>query len=110
MSGGPIPPPPLAWHPEQLYQPNSRCPSETAYALSSYGPFTCDVSCIVPGCKELTRTLLGVVLGGFSRKRRCSRSHAPIVVTNASAMAQNAIVRGVTTYRIGVALMAARTR
>src|SRR5436309_1428041 len=86
MSGGPMPPPPLAWQPAQLYQPNRRCPSETAYALSPTGFFTCVVSCGVPGCSALTRTPLGVALGGDSRKRRSSRLHALITATSASAL------------------------
>src|ERR1051326_7592297 len=37
ISGGPIPPPPRAWQPTQLFHSYSRCPSVCAYPLSSYG-------------------------------------------------------------------------
>src|ERR1051326_995646 len=36
INGGPMPPPPWAWQPTQLYCSNSFCPSATEYALSSY--------------------------------------------------------------------------
>src|SRR5947199_10108491 len=32
-----MPPPPCAWHPTQLYASYRRLPSDTAYALLSYG-------------------------------------------------------------------------
>ena len=35
ISAGPLSPPPLAWQPLQLYQPKSRFPSASAYALTS---------------------------------------------------------------------------
>src|SRR4051812_26757812 len=38
ISGGPMPPPPPAWQPLQLYQRYRRLPWFTAYALPSYGP------------------------------------------------------------------------
>src|SRR5215208_2076072 len=85
-----MPPPPLAWQPAQLYQPNRRCPSESAYALFSYGLARWVVSTGTPGCSALTRIApFGVALGGVSRKRRSSRLQlATASAATASRMAR----------------------
>src|SRR4051812_15975490 len=72
-----MPPPPLAWHPEQLYQLNSRCPSLIANAFPSYVPVIGIFGRFgPPGCNSLSVVRLGSSrLAGGSRRVRCSRAH-----------------------------------
>src|SRR5438034_2708159 len=76
MSAGPMAPPPLPWHPEQLYAPYRRFPSESACAFSSYGVFAGGGGDPPPGCRSLTATAYVVDPGGISRNWRVSRLHA----------------------------------
>src|SRR2546430_238249 len=75
MSAGPMAPPPLPWHPEQLYAPNRRLPSDSACAFSSYGVFAGGGGDPPPGCRSLTATAYVVDPGGISRNCRVSRLH-----------------------------------
>src|ERR1041385_6375222 len=71
-----MPPPPWKWQPEQLYALNSISPSDTAYALLSYGLRTGSGALDWPGCNWLSATLLSAVAdGGTGVKSRCSRLH-----------------------------------
>src|SRR5689334_21845395 len=78
MSAGPMPPPPWKWQPEQFIALKSALPSDTAQALSSYGASIFGSTTAGPGCSWLTTSALavGAAVGGFSEKRRFSRSHA----------------------------------
>src|SRR5436305_14057800 len=84
MGGGPIPPPPWKWHPTQLYDSYRCCPSDIAYAFSSYSFFVgrddatagCDEG--PPAWTELITTPPATsALGGSTRKPRSSRLQAP---------------------------------
>src|SRR5690242_6244339 len=73
----------------------SDLPSETAHALSSYGASTFGTMCTGPGCSSLTTRADadGVAVGGFSVKRRFSRSHAPSAKSKSAQSAERGAPR-----------------
>src|SRR5947209_2549821 len=74
MSGGPIPPPPCAWHPRQLKAVKSCFPWLRAYALSPYGPSR---EMPLSGCTARADSAGTAAGGGELWKSRFSRRHAP---------------------------------
>ena len=71
-----MPPPPCEWQPDQFMELKRDFPSETAHALSSYGASIFGAMIAGPGWSWLTTSAdaVGVAIGGFSVKRRFSRS------------------------------------